>query len=180
MKSRVLICSSMKQFWNSYIADINKPVSLFVKWRDIKRLLGDFTIRPFTQFNSNSLMISSPQNTADLLATYLAAISLDDNYNNCLVWNKFCSGRNFLWKKTWDATPLKRTPRLFLHFHSLATFCHSLSLFLSAPVSSFNIFQVRVEPNTNLRSTVIHWAHLESKILYKGGCGFTFPLQIYR
>ena len=38
-----------KQSWSSYVAGINKPVSLSVMWRDIKRLSGNSSSHHTTQ-----------------------------------------------------------------------------------------------------------------------------------
>ena len=79
-KSRALILSSKKQSWSSYVSGINKPESLSTMWKDIKRLSGNSSLHTISQLKTNSQILSSSPDIAELLAKHFANTSSDNNY----------------------------------------------------------------------------------------------------
>jgi len=81
-KARALVRLAKKRSWNSYVADINEPVSPSTMWRDIKRLAGKFTFHPISQLKSDATTLSDPQDISELFASHFSAVSADSNYDS--------------------------------------------------------------------------------------------------
>ena len=88
-QSRALIRSSKKRSWTSYVSGINKPESLSTTmWKDIKRLSGNSSFHMISQLKTNSQILSSPPDIAELLAKHFANTSSDNNYDNHFLTHK--------------------------------------------------------------------------------------------
>lgn len=87
-KVRVLVRSSKKRSWISFISSINQAVPNSTMWSNIKRLTGNKSPKYLSQILINNQLITDPLSMSESFASHYAAVSSNENYDPSFLEEK--------------------------------------------------------------------------------------------